>query len=603
MKIVNNISLIITALLIGFGCNDGFLDREPIMDVTNNNYWKTTAELELYNNGIYDLSGNNSTYLFLTGFANGSNSPTYSNMAMEYRSDNGASNEGTHNLWRNIAAGLNTTSDAYGWNWTLLRRCNVFLDNYSKVDASDDQKNQYAGEAYFFRAWFYMDKIQQFGKAPLVTKSLTEESEELYEKQASRADVMVQVLSDINKAIDYLPNSWSGSTLRVTKDVALALKSRICLFEGTYRKYHTELGLQSTANDWLSECVSASQDLMNGKNGNNYVIYSSGNPDSDLRALFIQPDLSSFYGNGKEVIFYRQYAYPGVAHRQSGYIFAQTAGPSRDFVEDFLCVESDGSAKPVRLSSTYKDDTYLEQFDNRDPRLGQTVLDPRREMEILKTQIGYPRVPGMTGWMSPTGYYYIRSYEYDDAQRGNPQEINDYPLFRYAEVLLNYAEAKAELGTITQADLDASIKPLRDRVNMPKLELNPSMDPKYADEGLPSLLIEIRRERRIELAYENFRYYDLMRWKQGTKLSKRILGTRLEDADYNALVQQNNGKALSITRITVDGKKYIDAYAGTNYAVEKRTFDESKNYLLPIPISEFAKNPNLEQTEGWPKSE
>lgn len=603
MKIVNNIFLLLTFGLLGWSCNDGFLNREPDMNVTNNNFWKTTTDLELYNNGIYNEAGNNSTYLFLTGFANSSNSPTYSNMAMEYRSDNGASNEGGHNRWRNIAAGLNTTSDAYGWNWGLLRRCNVFLDNYERVNASDDLKNQYAGEVYFFRAWFYMDKIQQFGKAPLVTHALTEESEELYAKQAGRDEVMQLVLSDVNKAIEYLPKSWSGTNLRVTKDVALALKSRICLFEGTYRKYHTEIGLQGSANTWLTECVNASEALMNGLNGNVYKIYSTGNPDTDLRALFIQPDLASFYGNGKEVIFYRQYDYPGVPHRQSGYIFAQTAGPSRDFVEDFLCVESDGTAKPVALSKSYKEDTYIEQFNNRDPRLGQTILDPRRELEILRTEIGYPRVPGMTGWMTPTGYYYIRSYEYDDAQRGNPQEINDYPLFRYAEVLLNYAEAKAELGTISQADLDRSIQPIRNRVNLPKLELNPPLDPKYTNEGISSLLVEIRRERRIELAYENFRYFDLMRWKQGDKLAKRVLGTRLEDADYNALVAKNNGKSLSIKRITIDGKQYIDAYSGTNYAAEKRTFDPAKNYLLPIPISEFAKNPNLDQTDGWPKSE
>ena len=101
-------------------------------------------------------------------------------------------------------------------------------------------------------------------------------------------------------------------------------------------------------------------------------------------------------------------------------------------------------------------------------------------------------------------------------------------MLRYAEVLLNLAEAKAELGTITQSDLDRTVNVIRDRAGMPHLTLNPVMDPKYAAEGLSSLIIEIRRERRVVLCFEDTRYQDLMRWKWGKRLANRVLGLRCE---------------------------------------------------------------------------
>ena len=214
----------------------------------------------------------------------------------------------------------------------------------------------------------------------------------------------------------------------------------------------------------------------------------------------------------------------------------------------------------------------------------------------------------MTSWKSLTGYHAIKYYIREQDKKGFNEETHDYPLFRYAEVLLNYAEAKAELGQCTQDVLDETINVLRDRVDMPHLTVNPEMDPKYAKYGLDALLIEIRRERRVELSFEYLRYQDLMRWAWGDKLKERVLGMRLEDSAFSdprydgnitKAGSSNAGSNPIYVYVAEDGKQYIDAYGGTNYAVERRSFDPAKDYLRPIPSSAIAANPALGQNPGW----
>lgn len=581
----------IGCLSLLISCNDGFLEREPTHDLNDVNYWKTANDLKVYNNGIYNAAGDNGTNVFYLGNGNtGYNSSIYSSMAVESQSDNFASLVSGHAGYVKIAAGQETVPDNAGrggWKWDFLRRCNILLQNYERVDIDLGVKRNYAGEAYFFRSWFYLDKVQMYGNVPLITKPLDESSAELYEKQTDRKIVMDTVLADINKAIEYLPETWAADHPdRVTKFTALALKSRICLYEGTFRKYHNIEG----SDKFLKEAVDAADRLI--KSGK-YRIYNTGKPASDYRTLFTSEDLKT----NPECIMPRVYATPGLGHRLSGYIVTQSAGATKDFVDDFLCIEPDGTAKPIGLSSVFKDDAIEDIFKNRDPRLAQTILNPVDAEQMFHKKGEYPNLIGMGGsWESTTGYHFIKNYDYTDDLRGLNNEINDFPVIRYAEVLLNYAEAKAELGTITLADLDMSVNQLRDRAGVPHLGLAPPMDPKYAGEGISPLLVEIRRERRIELSFENFRYQDLMRWKKGNYLAKPVLGMRLEDKD-----RENGGryaKAKAKT-VTVNGKKFIDAYAGTSYASEKRVFVETQHYWHPLPINVIAKNPNLDQNPGW----
>ncbi|NND35111.1 MAG: RagB/SusD family nutrient uptake outer membrane protein, partial [Saprospiraceae bacterium] len=205
----------------------------------------------------------------------------------------------------------------------------------------------------------------------------------------------------------------------------------------------------------------------------------------------------------------------------------------------------------------------------------------------------YPRVSGMEGGLrSETGYHIIKVWDVTTAY--NTYNTSNTPaiILRYGEVLLNYAEAMAELGTITQDDLDISINLLRDRVAMPHLDMaTVQMDPRYANDGVSALISEIRRERRVELFMEGFRYDDLRRWKQGKKLETPDYGIRFDDAAV-ARYEKANVKVSM-----VDGVPYIDVYQGTDWA--NPVFDESKHYLWPIPLSAIAQNPNIQQNPGW----
>ncbi|WP_236973908.1 RagB/SusD family nutrient uptake outer membrane protein [Membranihabitans maritimus] len=577
--------LFLVALIVA-SCNDDFLNRVPESELNNETFWTSEASMEIYNNGIYNEAGNNGQYYFLKGYYSAPWQSGYIGMGWEdCRSDNGAPKDANLNRYQVVASGqhvIDDNPDFRGWNWSLLRRINFFLANFDKTPVSEEVKNKYAGEARFFRAWFYFDKVKRFGDVPWIDEPLNTESEALFAGRDSRVLIMENVLEDINFAIDNLPSDW-GKPGRFDKWVALALKSRICLYEGSYRKYH---GVGEDVDKWFQNAADAAEEIITE---GPFSLFDNNDPQNDYNMLFRQLDLS----NNPEVLAFRKYVMGVNGHRYNGYQRARANGLTKDMVEDYLCTDG----KPIELSSEYQgDNTIRAVYANRDPRLRQTSLHPDDAEKYLSQadfEAGpYPRFLGMVGgWKTTTGYTMIKYFDVPDFNKGYGQEENDAILFRLGEVLLNFAEAKAELGSITQADLDNSINKLRDRVDMPHLTMNVEMDPKYADEGLSALLIEIRRERRVELAYEGFRYDDLMRWAKGAYLEKRVLGMRFEEetaAEYpNAQLET----------IEIDGKKYIDVYQGSTF--ENRTFDPDKHYLFPIARSVIAQNPTIEQNPGW----
>lgn len=605
---INRYLLLVTFALGTASCNDSFLDRTPTNDLNNLGFWNTVTDLEVYNNGIYNEAGSNGSYKFMVGFAETAwNSKVQSIVPFEAMSDNFATMDGGQSWASAVAAGIenipNGTTRYCGWNWSLLRRINEFVENYDRVNATTEMKNKYLGEALFFRAWFYFYMVQNYGDVPLILKTLNIDSPELYDARAPRKKVMDQVLTDISNACEYLPEDWGkDKPNRVDKATALALKSRIGLYEGTYRKYHS-LGDEKL---FLEACVEASTAIMNmGR----YEIYNSSNPDKDYTVLFTSDDLS---GN-KEVIFYRKYAPSLLTHRMCGYVCGLRNGGTKDFADDFLCLDSDGKARPVALSRDYSNDTPEAEFKNRDKRMKQTFLEPGNDaanalFEDSKLHtLTFPRLGDMKGWPSLTGYHAIKYYIREQDKKGYNKETQDYPLFRYAEVLLNLAEAKAELGTITPDDLTKTVDLLRVRAGMPAMEFNPEMDPKYASLGLSSLLVEIRRERRVELSFEMLRYQDLMRWAQGDKLKERVLGIRFEDSAFSdpryegQVFKEGEAGGKNFVRVfkAADGKQYVDVYAGTNFAAERRSFDPEKDYLRPIPKIAISKNTNITQNPKW----
>ena len=593
-------AILILALfaVLFWSCNDDFLERFPESELSGDTFFGTEESLKTYNNSIYHLAGNADQYKFLLGFNDDAWQSTNRGIFFEdVKSDNLAQNHGSNRYLEEIAAGLYELNDErsnalWGWHWQQLYNINYLLENYDKATATDqDTRDIYAGEARLFRAAFYFDKVKRYGAVPWIDKSLNIDSPELFGERTPRETVMANVLEDINFAIDHLPDEWSQSVdkRRMTRSIALALKSRICLHEGTFRKYHN---IGSDANTWLEAAADAAEILINeGRD----QLHSTGGPDEAYATLFKQVDLT---GN-KEVLLFRKYVRGVNSHAFHNAHIGKYFGLTKDFVDDYLC--SDG--EPIALSALYLgDDTREDELKNRDPRLRQTIVFPDNvpnvgDKDSEKYLGGLGRLhPGLLGepgnrYRTSTGYAPHKLFDFEDWRTGYSNQENDAIIIRYGEVLLNYAEAKAELGTISQGDLDISINKLRDRVGMTHLTTTPALDPKYASEGLSPIIIEGRRERRVELALEGFRYDDLMRWAKGAYLTKPKLGMRFEDA----VAAQFPDAEVNVT--TVGGKKYIDPYKGTVY--ETRIFDEGKHYYFPIPAEQITLNPALTQNPNW----
>lgn len=560
-NIFKNISIgamLLAGLTVTSCKNDDFLDKYPPDAFTEPSYFKTEQELSFFVNQFYGslpLNILNST---------------------DIQSDNMVPNSPNTFLMGTYTV----PSSGGGWeigNWSGIRNCNFFLDNYQRV--SGTTKEKYAGEVYFFRALFYWRKVVQFGDVPLILKKVGDTSPEIFGPRTPRKEVMNQVLNDLNLAIDKLPEKSATEVGRLHKDAALALKSRIALWEGTYRKYH-KLGDEQV---FLEAAVDASEKLMN----KGYEIYSTGNPEQDYRDLFIKIDLA---GN-KEAIFHRTYlrSVEYARHEYSRYAKGSNNGLSKDFVEQYLF--KDGSYIGSSTTFTYDDSTPTKEAENRDPRYAQTIATPG----FVKTSSVPPIVVNLPEIGTPvttTGYWFIKGMSSDPAQEEAYSSDTDMFIFRYAEVLLNYVEAKYELGRLTQADLDKTINKIRDRVGMPHLITSVATDPNASNYGyaVTPLLHEIRRERRIELVGEGFRFDDILRWKAGQLINnpKTIKGMKLTDE----LKTQYNSSAIE--KIPVDSNKYIIVYPAYPNG---RTWND-KMYLYPLPTDEI-KLLGYQQNPGW----
>lgn len=607
-KNILKIGLAVFATILSTSCNDDFLQRDPLDQVNNDTFWETENHLRVYNNTFYHLARIESATPILMGHDQGFESQSRSGWYLDGMSDNTANRAGRGELFQRIRAGKYITPnnpDLFGYKgWNFLRAINVGLENYGKAEIPDRSgltgeqiRNFYVGEARLLRGWFYADKVSKFGDVQWVDKSLTTEDVDILNgTRDDREFVMEKVLEDLNFATENLPNNWGdgGAPGRLNRWAALAVKSRVCLFEGTWRKYHGG----SNPEMWLQASADAALELM--QNGP-YSLYSTGNPETDYNAIHRMTDLT---GN-PEVIYWRRYQLGIFTNHVQSYHKDYIGGATKDMVESYL--SEDGL--PITLSPLYQgDEVYEEIFVDRDPRLRQTILHPDDQAiyRFGNHDFSLTRYPQLLGSATPgvesaTGYHIIKVYENNAAYATYNTSTTPAIILRLGEVLLNYAEAKAELGTITQADLDMSINLLRDRVGMPHLDLNPPMDPRHADEGISSLLVEIRRERRVELFMEGFRYDDLRRWKQGKKLEEKSYGMRWDEANRARFDPTNVVPKALKSSITTDvfgnPVEYIDVYAGTDFATP--VFDESKHYLWPIPINAISQNPNLGQNPGW----
>jgi hypothetical protein len=580
------------AVLLLAGCNDEFLERLPLDEISNETFWNTENDLRVYNNSLYHLARRDNDIPILMGHDEGFDSHKFGIWYTDEYTDNIAPRHSRHLQYQQVRSGKHNVPSSpggdgqwYGYKgWEFIRAINVGLANYDKASVDRSVIDKYAAEARLFRGWFYADKVGKFGAAPWVDRELNVDSEELYAPRTPREEVMTNVLADLTFATQHLPDDWGdgGGPGRLNRWAALLIKSRVCLFEGTWRKYHGG----SNPEMWLQEAAAAAKEIMD--NGP-YQLYDTDDPENDYNAIHLKTDDLT---GVPEVMYWRRYELGIFTNHVQSYHRGYNGGATKSMVEDYLCLDG----LPITLSDQYQGDAQIEDvFMNRDPRLRQTILHPD---DVLKYGYGnfdtrpYPRLRGMEGGQTiESGYHIIKVFDpvtsYATYNTSNTPAI----VMRYGEVLLNYAEAMAELGTITQADLDISINLLRDRAGMPPMTMDVPMDPRYADDGVSALIVEIRRERRVELFMEGFRYDDLRRWKQGKKLLEPDLGIRWDDA---AIARYPKANVLATE---VNGVPYVDVYKGSDW--ENPVFDENKHYLWPIPLSVIAQNPNIQQNPGW----
>ena len=593
MRTLYKIFLVLVLAVFTFSCNDEFMEKYPLDSISDENYWKTASDLELYNNTFYET--------YITGFGYGWGDGTiypynYNVAAIAYGdviTDNGAPNTYSSVAANEYIAYLTGASGSGGWNFSGIRRLNFFLDNYQRGKIDFSVSKVYLGEVYFFKAFDYFEKVKLFGDVPWLTHVLEVGSPEITAPRTPRAEVMDSVLYLINKSIEYLPEKASAKSGRINKDVALHLKARIALHEGTFRKYHTKMSLNGTK--FLNEAVSACDILMT----KGYKLYSTGKPLADYNSLFAQYS----YSANSEIILWKQYE----ATKNMGVAFSryyaqntrQQHGATRSLVDEYLC--TDGN--PISVSPLFKGkDSLQSEVLNRDPRLLQTICN-FGTYNLQKHVQGAnnspkPNIPGLSGNKCPTGYRVAKWFlddpvDWDRVTNG----MQACPIFRYSEVLLTYAEAKYELGQCTQEVINQTVNVVRARVGMPALNISsiPAdavMDANYSKYCgyVPNpLLREIRRERRIEFAFENFRWDDLMRWKAGKFLEIPVEGFKFVKKQFPTVVVNKD------VYLSTDG--YLMPYF--QMLPKGRVFDESKQYLFPIPIEDLVLNPNLAQNPGW----
>ncbi|MBO9199378.1 MULTISPECIES: RagB/SusD family nutrient uptake outer membrane protein [Niastella] len=582
MKRIYSIPVAIAVLVIGCTKSD-FLDRDTKDSIDGKNFFNTATDLQVYTNGFYEMLPNYTLYT-----DEDSKSDNLIPLSVDARV------KGTRLI---PPTNANTK-----WQWEDLRSINFFLQNYQKCP-DEAAKLKYGGVARFFRAYFYYEKVKTYGDVPWYGKVLVANDPDLYKGRDSRKLVMDSVLADINFAVANIPKEVKLN--EITAYTALLLKARICLFEGTFRKYH-ELG---DYEKFLTEAASAASELIKSP----YKLFSTGGAATAYRELFARNDQDA-----TETILARDYN--TTYGRQSvGYLMtsptAGVYGIPKDMIDSYLM--KDGTR--FTDQPNYQTKGFYEEMQNRDPRLTQTTPGP--DFAVYKETTREPVNLSIT----TTGYRVIKGLPTRD-QWGSLNSYNDIIIFRFAEALLVLAEAKAELGALDQADLDNSINKLRARAGMPNLSLaaaNANPDP-FLKSWYPNIekavvnkgvILEIRRERRIELFNEGLRWDDLMRWKEGLKLMKPMVGMYFpglgafdfnNDGKTDVFLRTDNTTAApagTTSIINVNQKKLTNNTSGNFNPMSGTpcTFseDEDRDYYYPIPTEDLTLNPNLKQSLKW----
>ncbi len=538
------------------------------------------------------------------------------------------------------------SEDAYtaetptSWSWGNLRNINYFLDGLESEECTVDpeKKKHYEGLARWFRAYFYYDKLTNYGPVPWFEHCLSNtDLDEMYKERDSRDVIIGHIIEDLDFAYENISTTESDQNSLVSKYAALALKSRACLFEASYRKYHGESGTKFTVKGLYEQCVDACNKLMSSKvfSLNNTPVsdsYMNSNSIGAYRSLFYSRTILT-----NEVILGRaaskEEGVKGEANwRFNSGSYGNSYCLSRAFVQTYL--KTDGTS--YSDAAAYSTIAFKDEFTNRDTRLKQTVKGPGYAMSGGST---FDKVADIVNNVAPTGYHPIKFVEDITSKNNKADNENGYPIFRYAEVLLNYAEAKAELGTITATDWLNTIGALRKRGGISASSTAVTALPTTVDAYLQktfypkissAILLEIRRERAIELVYEGFRANDLKRWAEGKRF-ETVPWTGIHISGLNTPIDVNNDGVTDyyftekeVDEIPAQYKMYYvkiqpdgsdeqglraDQNANGGYdlryelSLKRKWYDDGRQYLNPIPaqiVRDYAnRGYSITQNPGW----
>lgn len=569
------------------GC-DNYLDRKNLDTFAEDNFWTSEGNMRLFAQGAYTayFMGYGSGYTWGNYFTGGAWSDEYSSSS----------------IWTQ-----NTATSGNGWSFTYVRRANIMISRVDLLPASDEAKNHWRGIGHFFRALEYSDLARAFGDVPWYDSEVEiQDTEHAYKQRDPLSTVATKIMEDFQYAAENV--RVDDGVQQINRDVVLAFMSRHLLYLGTYLKYHG--GDNTVATTLLQKAMWAAGQIIDG---GKYKVYD------DYRKIFSSEDLS---GNS-EIIFYRQYEAAKATHCLVSYNNQEgQTGITLKMVETYL--SSDGF--PIKQSPLYNYTSdnglrlYKKQFANRDPRMAATLVDSVR---INGAHTGY----SSTGF--PVLKFLPREANALDLIYLGSTNTTDAPICRYGEVLLNYAEAAAELNTFTQEVADKTINKLRAR-NIPDVSKKlPSMvvsgsnvlvngvainDPDR-DSSVSPLLWEIRRERCVELMFEGFRRDDLTRWKKFEYL-KTVESNGPTSMGKGAYVDLSVFDAATLAKIKKAVHFYYPNPSDTNKAFIYNLYDSNmrrdwikddsyyeRQYLNAVPLDQIKLYKDLgyqlSQNYGW----
>lgn len=620
MKLNNKIKSIFigfsSVMLLG-SCSD-FLEKYPLDAMGDNSYFTKETDLKYYMNGVIGgIVRNNDRHRW---------------DALNSANDDCVAGSPSGTLMHHSSSGMaGNTSGTWNNSYAYIRKINYFLENSAKLENMTSVGNHYLGEGYYLRAQKYFDLLQTYGGVPYIDKVLNVDSKEMYNPRESRSFITDKILADLDSAIELL--SWRGvgeaKAGRINKEMALVLKTRVALFEGSWEYYHgkkkTPFAVSgSNGQKYLQQVESAAKMLIE-KHGNNLY---KGAPGSEYFDLFNQKEYEKIPG----AFFYKSFS------RAIGMV----QWWFRNYTEGFgVCLTKSAvdsylmrDGKPIEVSSIkVTEETMNELCVKKDPRLEQTMWCPSKGKfseffpghtfaystsypGIIQSQLYHPAYTGYRIWKGTC----FDQNEFDNG------EVDDL-IMRYEEGLLNFAEAKAILGTITQEDLDHSINYIRARVGMPGMNLNEinswdiTYSPRYGyDPSAENIVNEIRRERRVELILEGNRFTDIKRWAMLDDVFNGWipLGAKAKEfVDYwndeERLKADGFEKPFKDVRLTKGGNyNEIDGYINPFFKhadfkdASSRGYyvEPTRDYLDFVPREEIniykdKANVTLEQNPGW----